>query len=381
MERLLKIVEGPMKGAEIALVAGTRIKVGSGDACDVIVSDSSMPDVAFELDVAEDAVTLVGASGETEVLPDFEMREFGETAVAVGPAEGAWGELRRKPAPEAEKPEAEPAEEKPAEKPAEKPVAASEGKRSRGGLVAGVVVILLILLAAAAAWFWWFRLRPAREAAAEPVVTKTVSLDDIAAEHGLVLTNDGEQVKLIGNFRRRTERLAVRALALAADRSVKLDLTDDQSLKSAVDSALSLATEGRLTVVDVTNRVAEIVGAASNPSEVAEVMRMLRADVPQLTSCRVDGVRLPVVETRPAPTAQKAPAKKAAVLPVAAPARRSSPQMAAIAGILTVPYPCVVLADGSRCLEGARIGSAVLKKIEADRLVLGDGNSEFEWKP
>ena len=52
-----------------------------------------------------------------------------------------------------------------------------------------------------------------------------------------------------------------------------------------------------------------------------------------------------------------------------------------IAGILTAPYPCVVMRDGQRVMEGALIGTAVLVKIEADRLRMRDGGTEFEWKP
>ena len=93
MKRILKIVGGPLKGAEIALVAGTKVKVGSGDDCDVLVSDPTLEKFAFELDVAEDEVTLTLPDGAARTLLDFEVREFGSSAFAVGPAEGVWQEL------------------------------------------------------------------------------------------------------------------------------------------------------------------------------------------------------------------------------------------------------------------------------------------------
>ena len=67
--------------------------------------------------------------------------------------------------------------------------------------------------------------------------------------------------------------------------------------------------------------------------------------------------------------------------PIAVPPVRKPVRDYPIAGILTAPYPCVVMRDGQRVMEGAQIGTAVLVKIEADRLVMRDGGSECEWKP
>lgn len=67
--------------------------------------------------------------------------------------------------------------------------------------------------------------------------------------------------------------------------------------------------------------------------------------------------------------------------PLAVPQVKKPVRNYPIAGILTAPYPCVVMRDGHRVMEGALIGTAVLVKIEADRLVMKDGDSEFEWKP
>mgnify|MGYP003314270966 CR=1 FL=1 len=73
MSWLLKIVEGPMKGAEVALVDGLKVKVGSGDSCDIVVADRSLDEVAFELDATESGVTLTRPSGETQLLAPFEV--------------------------------------------------------------------------------------------------------------------------------------------------------------------------------------------------------------------------------------------------------------------------------------------------------------------
>ena len=93
MNRILRVVGGPLKGAEIALVAGTKIKVGSGDTCDVLVSDPSLGDVAFELEVAEDEVSIITPDGATKTLLDYEAHQFGSSAFAIGAAEGTWPEV------------------------------------------------------------------------------------------------------------------------------------------------------------------------------------------------------------------------------------------------------------------------------------------------
>lgn len=83
MNRILRVVGGPLKGAEIALVAGTKVKVGSGDGCDVLVSDPSLGDVAFELEVAEDEVSIITPDGATKTLLDYEAHHFGSSAFGL----------------------------------------------------------------------------------------------------------------------------------------------------------------------------------------------------------------------------------------------------------------------------------------------------------
>jgi hypothetical protein len=48
---------------------------------------------------------------------------------------------------------------------------------------------------------------------------------------------------------------------------------------------------------------------------------------------------------------------------------------------LTVPYPCLVLSDGTRAMEGACFGGFVIEKIEADRVRVRQADGTFEWRP
>lgn len=404
MERLLKIVGGPMKGAEAALVAGTRIKVGSGDECDIVIADASLPSVAFELDVSEDAVVLSTPDGETAGdLKDFEVREFGSTAVAVGPAEGTWGELFR-PEPKAASAESAPPEtpdeEAKSETAAEEPK--SEKRRSGCLLVLLILLVLILLLGAFAYWHrdrlpaWTAhcreqiavlieRVKPgARRTPAEVKVTPPPTIREIAAAHGLRVEDRDGQVFLVGNLRRRTERMAIRALALASDRTVRFDLTDDQSLKTAVADTLYLVSGGRLTAAAVTNRVAVLEGVVSGPNELADALKMLNQDVPQLVSCTTAGVKARMSEL-PAPAAETrqgdVPEASGKTTPIRSAVAVAKAPRLPVAGILTAPYPCVVLTDGSRCLEGARIGGLVLERITAEELVFRVGGDVLRWRP
>lgn len=409
MQKLLKIVEGPMKGAEVALVAGTRVKVGSGDGCDIIVADSSLPEVAFELDVSEGSVSMILPDGTSSEPADFEIRDFGSTSVAIGPADGAWGDLWRKAPESVPASEPEPAKPEEAEKPAEpesKPAAETEQKpaeggegKSRKGLGCVLVALFVVLALAALAFFVWLHraeicdrvseLR-ASKASADAVAAQPaesgVTLEGIAAEHGLRLEERDGAKWLVGNLQRRTERMAIRAMALAADRSVRLDLTDDQSLLAAAQETVFNATAGRLRVESVTNRVATVVGEIAGPNELERAVKALGADVPRLVSCVTEGVRwtaAPFASAKPVETADASPKEgnplQRELAPRAAVAEPSP--VVPVAGILEVPYPCVVLADGSRCLEGAQIGQFTLKAIAADELVFVGPSGEFKWRP
>ena len=52
-----------------------------------------------------------------------------------------------------------------------------------------------------------------------------------------------------------------------------------------------------------------------------------------------------------------------------------------VCGILTEPYPCLVLRDGRRILEGAPVGDLIVQKIEADSVSLTNSLGRIEWKP
>lgn len=434
MNWLLKIVDGPMKGAEIALVTGTRVKLGSGEACDIVVADASLADEAFELDVTEEAVTLTAPGCEAVVMRPYEVRAFGTTGIAVGSGEGVWPALvYPTPEPPGESDEAvpEPASAEPEAEPAAAEAAAAAAAepppRRRRGCGLGCLVMLLLFLLLLGCAYWLLRYRPelvrencpetlkahvpetvrtclakvmascasAAEPAAAPVGVTAVdpftALGRLAGEHALTLAKTNGVPLLAGNLLRRTERLAIRALAVAADRRTKFDLTDDETLKESAETLLFTVSEGALRVVTATNRVLRLAGEVGDPALVARSLKALREDIPYVRSVSTEAVALPGSRVSGADRpAEAAPASEGGAVgtaggadAVSAEARKPKakrPELP-VAGILITPYPCVVLRDGTRCVEGAQVGGFVLVRIEADRLTFGQGSRMFVWEP
>ncbi len=224
-------------------------------------------------------------------------------------------------------------------------------------------------------WGRWFGM--ARPASAP--VAKGPTLPELAAQHGLALVETNGVRQLAGNVRRRTERLAIRALALADDPSVQFNLTDDETLRASADELLFVVTEGALKATAASNRVVTLAGYAPSAGKLERALRALAADVPGIE--RVETKAVQVGGPAPAGTvaAEVAPDVPKGGRPRAGQERKRTVEP--IAGILMHPYPCVVLRTGLRLAEGAQIGTATIVRIEADRLILRDGKTEFAWRP
>ena len=409
MNFLLKIVEGPNKGAEIALVENIAVTLGKADDCDIILADPTLPDAPFRLEATAAGVTLDG-----EAIEPFHVKSAGSTAFAVGPSDAAWGELvwpQAESAPTAEEHEAADAgrgDEAAASggdlprPPAEpEPTEAAPEKHRRGWLGCLVLLIVILLLLLGAAWFFRDALRPRVEALwgrltgkvavlaadtdGEPNQDKCPrsgdALSAVAAKYGLSLTNDAGRVALSGNFRTRAERLAATAEAYESQPGVELDLSDDESFRTAAEDALFTLTEGALKVSAATNRYLTIVGSSLSAIALKKTLEALNADLPRLRDVDVSGVRLGLIAAQ---TGESIDPETG--LPVANPARRK-PKVAnpkpniPVCGILTMPYPCLVMKNGARIFEGATVGDSVIMKIEADAVTVTNANGRFTWKP
>ena len=399
MSFVLKIVAGPNRGAEVALVDGVAVTLGKGDECDIMLVDPALPDVPLKIETSAEGVVLDG-----ELLEPLHVKTFGDTSFAVGPADKPWGNLvwpstvtvveetPAEPAPVAEK----------------APVAAKEPapkEKSHGCLVSFIVLLLLAGIFAGLGWYFrgWLMprvepYRPQAEAAwkwtkdhsklayrwcydryhslvcktedieAEPEPDAAEVIAEIALRYGLDITDVDGHLALTGNLKTRAERLSATAEAYAALPCVELSLSDDETLKTAVEDTLSLIGETGLRVAAVTNRVAVLDGKCANfPS----IVQQISNEVPKIE--KIDGraiktdLGVSVAEKGTGPVKPSAPAKITPSLPVC--------------GILTTPYPCLVTRSGARIMEGAAIGEWTISKIDADSVLLESSTGRFVWRP
>ena len=390
-----------MKGAEIALLKG-RLALGSGDDADIVIADSALGAKAVTLDVGENAVSIV-TEAEARELKMFELEPIGgSTAIAIGPAEGKWEEIRARVKPEEKSEPAAPAEtEKPAEEsaaprePAEAPAAPAPAtettvteKKRHGCAIGCFVMILLLAVVAVLVWYFWPQVKPYYEKAAETVsgwvggqqahdnkngTVPELSLKELADVYKLTLTEENGAVKLSGDLKCRAERNAIVALAYHADPNVKLDLSDPETLTDAVGETLFLVTEGTLEVDRIEGRKAWIKGTVINADELERTLTMLKNDVKTVEAVDASQVKVGVIPPN------RVAAARAAGVKVMTPEMKEKAKAAGkpavshpIAGILTTPYPCVVMRSGERLIEGAKVGELKIERIEATKIVLKD---------
>ncbi len=400
MKFLLKIVQGPNAGAEIALVEGVRVTLGSADSCDIVLADPTLAAEACAIEASADSVVLSVPGSEPESLAPLQVRSFGSTALAVGPADAPWGPLvweapaggdaaaagtdeARSPSapPKAEESgdasgssapgsdNAEGAESRPAATP-------SRGRGRRVGCLVALLVLLLLL--AAAAWILLpHRRSTSPDGPAPSGPTPAESSPDaaaIAARYGLEFFPTNEPPLVRGDFATRAKRIAATAELYEAQPGVALDLADRETLFTAVSDLLQAATDNALAVSDITNRVVVLAGRAPDPAALHAWREALLADVPRLAGADTAAVVLDSPVSVPANnsspvTRRSSLAPKAPRIPLRC--------------ILLQPYPCLVLQDGQRLLEGAEVADGYkISKITFDRILFRRGDEEeLEWTP
>ena len=402
MNFLLKIVEGPNKGAEIALVEGVAVTLGKGEDCDIVLADPTMPDAPLSVEASADGVAVSGVP-----LESFSVKTFGATSFAVGPADAPWGELKW-PKPEDREEERENGEESteppppPTTEPPSPP-ATEPSSRRRGGCFGCLFVLLgLLLVLIALVWLFWDALKPRAESLWEkmyagrsdsddaPTVqpsgsdTRSSSLRDIAAKYALSLVESDGRARISGNLKTRRDRLAATAEAYGAQPGVELDLSDDETLRTSAEDALFTLTEGALKVVAATNRVVSIAGSSRSPLLLKKTLEALNADLPKLRNVDASGVVISPLMARPDGDGAGDGEQAEGIFPTRTPRRTSkkpaSPTLP-VCGILTTPYPCLVMRDGRRIMEGATIADSVIVEIGADSVTLTNSTGRFTWKP
>ena len=413
MNFLLKIVEGPNKGAEVALVEGVAVTLGKGDDCDIVLADPTMPDEPLTLLASANGVTVGG-----EPLSPLHVKTVGATSFAVGPADAPWGELKW--------PEGENDPRGDAKALSEEGVEGNvlnrdaktlgeeggedgklrdyapprEKKKGRGCLGCLAVLVVAVLALCALAWFhrekskevckigyakiretcsgWGLKWEFFEEKPDESAVAlEKPSLDFIAARYDVELTEEGGVAKMSGNFKTRRERLAATAEAYAVQPGVEIDFSDDESLRASAEDALFALTEGALRLSAATNRFLRIVGRSPSAAALKKTLTALDADMPRLNGVDVTGVAFGHV---PGSHAAAEPAGGGLYQNAKSRKNAATPSLP-VCGILTTPYPCLITRDGRRYHEGAALGDSVIVKIGADSVVLTNSTGRFTWKP
>lgn len=408
MSFILKIVEGPNRGAEIALVEGVAVTLGKGDECDIVLADSTLPEEPLSIEANGDAVSVNG-----EQVEQFAVKTLGATSFAVGPADAPWGELKWPAKGEISRKDAEPqgketqAEEAHGEEdlrdsatPREEKADAPEPeKKKHGCLGCLVVLVLLVLLLGVLAWLFRATVRPyaekvlayARESlhvgggtgGAGMGAALPMTLSEVASSYGLELEENDGQAKLSGNLKTRAERLRATAEAYEARPGVDLDLSDDESFRASADDALFTITEGAIKAVAATNRVLSIAGTSPSPFALKRILESLSADLPKLRDIDATGVAYGMVPGNEKSEEGDGDDGETPIGVFHARRRTSKAKEPSlpVCGILTAPYPCLVMRDGSRVLEGAALGGNVIVKIEADAVTVTNATGRFTWKP
>ena len=388
MDFLLKIVGGPNKGAEIALVGGVAVTLGKGEDCDIVLADSTLPGAPLSIEAAASGVLVDG-----EALEPFAVKTVGATSFAVGPADAPWKELNW-PVREAFKAEGLKAESsEPTETP-ESPEHPESPKHRHGGCILCLTALLLLFIAIAA-MLWFLRDNPRvvklrdrfvagnqpspADAPADGLHPSTLSA--IARKYGVSLDGSGEAAKMSGDFATRAERLAATAEAYAENPGIELDFSDDESLKTAAEDTFALVGEKDLRVAAVTNRVLVLSGAAA---DLRRAMDALAADLPKLRGVDAAAVSVGGGAARPLKVEGSKAENSGASQPSNLKPSNLQPSTIhplPVCGILIKPYPCLVMRNGARVMEGAPLGENIVLKIEADSVTLTNATGRFTWRP
>lgn len=413
MNLILKIVQGPNAGAEAALLEGVNLKIGKSDECDLILADQSLPDVACELEVTADGVTMLLPDGKKVQMQPFCVRVFETTAIAIGPAEGAWAELKW-PVP-GEDDNKDPEEDKEA-----KPVPMTRARKLQ---IAMLVFLVLVIVLEFALWFFWpylntkmtqvrnwSREKYARmtedklKLAAVPIHKRT--LKELAMIYKVRVKSDNDRTIMYGNLNTRESRLRLIAQAYSVSPGIHLELTDDETMQTSVQELLNMLTDSSLKIVSMQNRKLALGGSINGMNNLNEVLKAINSDVPHIEKidCSAVSVNIPVrkaaklpgikvftkkttEKTTPAPQGESL-GKKPEVLPLIdnlkqqpIPKSADTYKKLPIVGILTRPYPCLVLRNGTRVMEGAEFLGYVVERINDDVIILRNGDITFEWRP
>ena len=402
----LKVLSGPHLGAEMDLAPGVYV-LGSGDSCDVILSDATLAGRHVELTVSDHGVSARELDGGLLVdgeriqggardLAPFEIATIGTTHFAVGIQGEPWPELslpslvlahaREEGGGEAGKDgahyvggegdhgvggDAEP------EPPGGE---AATGSRVRRPLVLAAVAVLVAGLALAMLFKGPggpLNGETPPPPAGEAQIRALLANRGIA---GLAVSGKDGRVAVSGYVGTAGERREIEALIRQSAPGAVSRIRDLETLAASAREILDLF---RLPLAVTARGQGEIVvtGTVEDPAALDRALAALGSDVPGVLSVKDDTTppgseaKAPAAPERaPVPVfaAPPAPARPAAAAP-APPAAARVPEIP-IAGVSLGPVPCITLKSGEKIFKGGSLaGRYLVMDITAERIVLSDG--------
>ena len=127
-----------------------------------------------------------------------------------------------------------------------------------------------------------------------------------------------------------------------------------------------------------------IAGSSRSPLLLKKTLEALNADLPKLRNVDTSGVVISPLMARTDGAGAGDGEQADGIFSTRTPRRTSkkpaSPTLP-VCGILTTPYPCLVMRDGRRIMEGATIADSVIVEIGADSVTLTNSTGRFTWKP
>lgn len=292
---LLKLLAGPNQGAEIALNEETLL-VGSGETCDIILSDSLVAAEHIKLHIESSRVTLTplaaGVTYETKVLEPnkaleikaFSLIGLGTTYLIIGPQNTSWPRISLEGLLQKTKDDAE--------------AAATQdlfgkikkiGKKRGHILLTGVVILLLALLVLS---------NLPRERIADPnrisqgtgssgntrALEKDLKayLEKLREEKGLVLEKAADGVTVLSGYLKTfKERLDIERSLRPYQSTIRVKIMDQESMLTSARELLQVL-KVTMLVSALPDGGLQLEGYANSQEKFDDLKSRLMQDVPSL---------------------------------------------------------------------------------------------------
>ena len=199
INRILKVLNGPHKDAEVALGLEPLL-LGKSESCDVVLMDDSLLDIHISF-VQEEGKVFCEPQGEAQVLIDgnaiserTEIKDFqgilcGKTLLAVGPSDAIWPEINiMSTLPQKEqqqkKEKVETKQEEIKEKTSETKDKSVKIFNKKAKIISGILVFI-VLIGIASLFFIGAHEEPKEETTQFPIMTLKTAIESILEQNNV----------------------------------------------------------------------------------------------------------------------------------------------------------------------------------------------------